>query len=164
MLFTVRDRQVIAAPLERVFLLSTSVPVVQRTLGFTPVRGVTAGHVVAHSRVLWRGWLFGLPQHHLTLITDFAAPHADGDGTRQAWFQDTQMEGRFAFFRHDHHMLADGSGGTLLQDEIRFALPFGTAGALVARLVMLPFIAKTLRRRMELLRRLATTAEGDRYL
>lgn len=164
MLFTLRDRQRIPAPLDRVFALSTSVPVVQRTLGFRPVQGVTTGHVTANSRVLWRGWLFGLPQHHLTLITDYADPHTDDRGNRSAYFQDTQGAGRFAFFQHSHHMLADGPGRTLLQDEIRFALPFGVAGALVARFVMLPYIAKTLRSRMNLLCRLATSAEGDQYL
>ena len=164
MLFTLRDRQLISAPLGRVFTLSTSVPAVQRTLGFTPVAGVTTGHVQQDSRVLWKGWLFGLPQRHLTLITDYAAPHTDEHGNRSAYFQDTQAEGRFAFFQHNHHMLADGPGRTLLQDQIRFSLPFGVAGALVARYVMLPFIAGTLRRRMRLLTVLATTPEGDQYL
>ena len=163
MLFTVRDRQFIPAPLDRVFGLATSVPVVQRTLGFTPVQGVTTGHVEANSRVLWRGWLFGLPQHHLTVITDFAAPHLD-DSDHVAYFQDTQAEGRFAFFQHNHHMLAAGPAATLLQDEIRFALPFGFAGALVARAVLLPYIARTLRSRMNLLMKLATTPEGDPYV
>ncbi|GAA3752235.1 SRPBCC family protein [Terriglobus aquaticus] len=164
MLFTIRDRQLIPAPLHRVFALSTSVPVVQRTLGFQPVAGVTTGHVEANSQVLWRGWLFGLPQFHLTLITDFAAPHTDSRGNHVAYFQDTQARGRFAFFQHGHHMLADGSDRTLLQDEIRFALPFGIAGDLVARVIMLPYIRKTLRSRMNLLSRLATTHEGDPYL
>ena len=163
MLFTLRDRQLIAAPLDRVFALSTSIPVVQRTLGFKPVAGVT-DHVEADSRVLWRGWLFALPQHHLTHITDFAAPHTDNRGNRTAYFQDSQQQGRFASFQHNHHMLAAGPNSTLLQDEIRFALPFGIAGALVARFIMRPFIAKTLRSRMNLLTHLATTPEGDQYL
>ena len=169
MLFHLRDRQLIPAPLSRVFALSTSVPAVARTLGFKAVAGdlprsITTGHVELHSRVLWRGWLFGLPQHHLTLITDFAAPHTDTRGNQVAYFQDTQERGRFAFFQHNHHMLAAGPDATLLQDEIRFALPFGLAGALVTRFIMLPFIAKTLRSRMNLLTRLATTSEGDQYL
>ncbi len=163
MLFTLHDRQLIPAPLDRVFALATSVPVVQRTLGFQPVAGVS-GHVEADSRVLWKGWLFGLPQRHLTHITDFAAPHTDDRGNRVAWFQDTQQEGRFAYFQHDHHMLANGSESTLLQDEIRFALPFGLPGALVAKTIMLPFITKTLRSRMDLLTCLSTTPEGDQYL
>ncbi|MBE7181357.1 MAG: hypothetical protein INR71_09160 [Terriglobus roseus] len=98
------------------------------------------------------------------MITDFAAPHVDERGNHVAWFQDTQAQGRFAFFQHEHHMLADSPGATLLQDRIRFALPFGLAGALVARFIMLPYIAKTLRSRMTLLCRLATTSGGDQYV
>lgn len=164
MLFTLNDRQLIASPIERVFALSTSVPVVQRTLGFKPISGVTDGKVRANSRVLWRGWLFGLPQHHLTLITDFAAAHVDERGNTVAWFQDTQGAGRFAFFQHNHHMLAAGPDRTLLQDEIHFALPFGLPGAIVGRLLLLPYIRRTLRSRMQLLQQLATTPEGDPYV
>ena len=61
-------------------------------------------------------------------------------------------------------MLAAGDNATLLQDDIRFALPFGAPGALVARWIMRPYIAKTLRSRMNLLARLAITPEGDPYL
>ena len=160
---TVRDSILIPAPLERVFALSTSVPLVRRTLGFKPVEGVTDGCVEMGSRVLWKGWLFGLPQRHLTLITGFAAPHPGDDGVRCAWFQDTQEAGRFATFRHDHHMRAE-NGGTLLQDEIRYSLPFGWAGALVARWIMRPFIAKTLRSRFRLLREVATGEEWRKYV
>lgn len=162
-LFTVRDRQPIQAPLDRVFALSTSVPVVQRTLGLVPVAGVTKGHIAASSQVLWKGLLFGLPQSHFTVITDFAAPHADAAGNRVAWFQDTQGAGRFAFFQHNHHML-EVDGRTLLQDDIHFALPFGVLGAWVARMVLCPYIRKTLRARMQLLNNLAVTASGDPYL
>lgn len=156
----IRESTRIAAPLERMFVLSTSVPLVRRTLGFTPVEGVTDGHVIMGSRVLWKGWLFTLPQRHLTLITGYAAPHRGEDDAEHAFFQDTQESGRFQSFQHDHHMTAETDGSTLLQDEIRFSLPFGMAGSLVARLVMKPFIRKTLRSRFALLKEVA---EGDAW-
>lgn len=159
-----RDSIVIAAPLERMFALSTSVPLVQRTLGFKAVEGVTDGHVTMGSRVLWRGWLFGLPQMHLTLITGYATPHTDADGVRRAFFQDTQERGRFRSFHHDHHMTATADGGTELSDAIHYSLPFGWAGALVARYIMRPYIQRTLRSRFELLRQVATTAEFGKYV
>lgn len=169
--FAVKDGQRIAAPLARVWALSTSVDVVKLTLGFKPVEGITHGPVKADSLVLWKGWLFGLPQHHLTRITAFNPPHddlpGDGDGKNahlSAHFQDTQAAGRFARFQHDHYFTTTGNGDTLLYDEIRFSLPFGPAGALVAAGIMQPFIRRTLRSRFQLLSRLATTAEGDRYM
>lgn len=163
MVFVLRDRERIAAGLERCFALSTSVPVVRRTLGFEPVAGVTQGQVRMDSEVLWRGRLFGLRHTHLTKITAYAAPHTDEGGNRVAWFQDTQARGRFAVFQHNHHLLEAG-GETLLQDEIRYALPLGWLGALVGRFVMLPYIRRTLRARMRLLRRLAESREGDGYV
>ena len=161
--YTVRDSIRIAAPLERMFALSTSVPLVQRTLGFRPVEGVTTGSVEMGSRVLWKGWLFGLPQRHLTLITGYAAPAVGEGGVCRAYFQDTQERGRFAAFRHDHHMSAEGEG-TLLSDEIHFRLPFGWAGALVARWILRPFIGRTLRSRFRLLERVATSEEWRKYV
>ncbi len=161
---TIRDTIAIEAPLERMFALSTSVPLVQRTLGFKPVEGVTTGHVTMGSRVLWKGWLFGMPQRHLTLITGYTAPHIEADGTARAWFQDSQEAGRFRSFQHGHQHTQAPGGPTVLSDEIRYTLPFGAAGYLVARYIMEPFIRRTLRSRFELLRQTATGDDYTRYL
>ena len=84
----------IAAPIERVFALSTRVELVQQTLGMRLVESalpntVSAGHISAHSRVVWRGWKFGLPTSHHTLITAFAAPERQPTGEVTAFFQDS---------------------------------------------------------------------------
>ncbi len=155
----IRDTITIAAPLQRLFALSTSVPLVQKTLGFRPVEGVTIGHVTMGSRVLWKGWLFGLPQHHLTLITGYQSPHLAADGTEQAFFQDTQERGRFRSFHHNHHMAATADGGTVLSDAIHYSLPFSVLGYAVARYVMQPYIRRTLRSRFLLLQRTAVSAD-----
>ncbi len=161
--FDVQDSMLIDAPLERVFQLSTSVPLVQRTLGFRPVEGVTDRCVEMSSRVVWKGWLFGLPQYHETLITGYAAPHAGEDGRQTGFFQDTQGKGRFATFQHDHHMTSE-AGGTLLRDHIRYSLPLGWAGALVARWIMQPFIRRILRSRFRLLQQVATGNDWQKYM
>lgn len=137
----------IAAPIERVFLLSTHIETVRGTLGLTPVAGRVTGHVVLGDRVTWRGWKFCLPQVHQTLITGYRFP---------VFFQDTQEHGRFDFFQHDHHF-SEAGGATELQDEVRFTLPFGAAGRLVARLVLIPHIQSLLDARFRLLKRLAET-------
>jgi ligand-binding SRPBCC domain-containing protein len=142
-----RDSTTIAAPIERCFLLSTHIDTVRQTLALTPVAGRTSGHVVMGDRVTWRGWKFFLPQVHHTLITQYREP---------TFFQDTQERGRFARFRHDHH-LTETIDGTLLEDEVRFALPFGPLGRLVARVILIPHIRKLLRQRFALLKRLAET-------
>lgn len=147
-MFTLKDSIVIDAPIERCFRLSTSIEVVAKTLEMRPVEGKLEGTILAGDRLLWRGWKFGLPQIHETLITGFDAP---------AFFQDTMGRGRFAHFQHDHHLLETQSG-TLMEDELRFSMPLGPIGAVVGRIVMVPHIRGLLRRRFALLKRLA---EGD---
>lgn len=159
---TVQDTTTIHAPIERCFLLSTSIELVQRTLGMRPVARESrkaAGWIETGDQLLWRGWKFGLPQMHETLVTGFDRPN---------FFQDTMGRGRFARFQHDHHFRAivgeSGRPATQLADEVRFALPLGWAGALVGRLVMAPYVRGLLRRRFALLKRVAESEEWRRYL
>lgn len=158
---------VVHAPIERVFALSTRVELVKETLGMTlmPTPGtVHAGHIAGNSRVHWRGWKFGLPTEHHTLITGFAEPHGEADGAVKAWFQDSQEKGRFATFRHDHYFAeaadpaAPGRKMTLLHDEVRFSLPFGVLGAMAASLLLAPHVQALCGRRFA---RIAGLAEGE---
>jgi ligand-binding SRPBCC domain-containing protein len=161
----------IAAPIERIFALSTRVDLVQQTLGMKLVAGavpnaVTSGHIAAHSRVVWRGWKFGLPTEHRTLITAFAPPERQPTGEITAYFQDSQEQGRFAFFQHDHDFReaydpASQQPVTTLHDVIRFALPCGTLGCLAANLLLAPHIRSLARRRFAIIKQLAES-EGWR--
>ena len=156
-MFTVKDSIHIDAPMDRCFLLSTSIELVQQTLGMVPMSGESKrwkGMVEMGDQLVWRGWKFGLPQFHETLITGYERP---------TYFQDTMGRGRFAFFQHDHH-LTWVDGQTLLYDKVRFMLPFGSIGKQVARQVMVPHIAGLLRRRFELLKRTAETDAWKRYV
>ena len=155
-MFVLEDRIHIQAPIERCFLLSTSIELVALTLKMKPVRGKTSGLIVAHDRLEWRGWKFGLPQRHETLITGYDAPR---------FFEDTMASGRFACFRHTHHFTAEGEG-TLLEDAVHFALPFGAAGRMVGAAILVPHIRGLLRDRFALIRRIAESPTGEwrRYL
>lgn len=177
----VKDQARVQAPLDRLWALSRRVEVVKDTLGMKLVGGTTNGFIEDGSRVVWRGWKFGLPTEHHTLISGYAAPHAavavpspgaepnpapelhaDAVGQPVAWFQDSQERGRFAFFQHDHWMReerdAADSPVTVLQDEVRFRLPFGPLGRLAERFIMRPYIERLVKRRFSSLKQLA---EGD---
>jgi len=161
----IRESITIRAPIERCFALSTRIELVQRVLGMTPVDGVTTGHITASSSVHWRGWKFGLPTSHDTLITAFEAPHvvavAQQPPNKEAYFQDTQERGRFAFFQHDHFFreeLEDGVSCTTLRDVVHFSLSFGALGPLLAKHLLAPHIRKLTRRRFVMLKELA---EGE---
>jgi ligand-binding SRPBCC domain-containing protein len=153
-MYTVKDSLPIDAPIERVFLLSTNIELVRQTLGMRPVRGRTTGLVVAGDTVEWRGWKFGLPQRHVSVISGYEAP---------VFFQDTQLRGRFSRFQHDHY-LQWVDGQTVAYDKVRFSLPFGVLGKLVAKTIMVAHIAGLLARRFQLLKRVAESEEWRRYL
>jgi ligand-binding SRPBCC domain-containing protein len=153
----VRETVTIRAPINICFALSTRIELVQRTLGMklidSGVAGVvTTGHITAESRVIWRGWKFGLLTEHHTLITTFDPPH---DGI--ACFEDSQERGRFASFRHEH-FFRQGNDETELEDRIHFTLPFGPVGRLAARFIVAPHIRKLARQRFAMIKQLA---EGD---
>ena len=176
----IKESAIIHAPIERVFALSTRVELVQETLGLriidAGVEGsVTSGHVTDGSRVHWRGWKFGLPTEHHTLITGFVPPHSHfirldhHEITKEAYFQDTQERGRFAFFQHDHHFYespdpATGEPITELDDEVRFTVPFGPLGRIAAKLLVAPHIRSLTRNRFARLKQLAESNEWQQFL
>ena len=153
-MYTISDTMHVSAPMERCFLLSTSIELVRETLGMRPVSGRTAGLIGPQERITWYGWKFGLPQLHESLITAYERPH---------FFQDTMERGKFKRFQHDHH-LAEIGGHTVLSDKIRFSLPMGWAGNAVAKHLMVPYLARLLRRRLVLLKRVAESDEWRKYL
>ena len=152
--FTVSDTIHVDAPIERCFLLSTSIELVQRTLGMRVVSGKTSGLVEMGDQMVWAGWKFGFPQVHETLITAYRRPN---------FFQDTMGRGRFKTFAHDHSF-TEIDGKTLLHDKVRFSMPLGIAGRMVATRVMVPHIARLLQRRFQLLKRVAESDEWQDYL
>src|ERR1700709_2453754 len=149
-MYTVKDSIHINAPIERIFLLSTSIELVRQTLGMRPGAGRMTGLVVAGDTVEWRGWKFGLPQMHTSIISGYDAP---------VFFQDTQLRGRFARFQHDH-FLQSVDGYTLAHDKVKFSLPLGPLGKVVARNIIIPHITGLLQHRFELRKK---SAEGDEW-
>jgi ligand-binding SRPBCC domain-containing protein len=152
--FRLKESIHVNAPIERCFLLSTSVDLVRRTLELRPVSGRTAGLIVANDQLVWRGWKFGMPVMHETLITGYSRP---------TFFQDTQGRGRFHFFQHDHHFhFIDGQ--TVMWDVVRFSLPFGVLGHAVARRIVIPHVLDLLQKRHLMLKRLAESDDWEQYI
>lgn len=153
--FALRDEVTIHAPLERCFLLSTSVEIVERELRMHPARGRTSGFVKGGDTVLWKGWKFGLPQFHESVIEEFRPCR---------FFRDRMIAGRFRTFEHDHifDLLPDGS--VHLRDEIRFSMRWGWLGEMLGVLLLRPHIRRLLRRRFGLLKRIAESEEWRDYV
>ena len=154
-MFILRDQIVVHAPIERCFLLSTSVAVVERELKMRPMAGRTSGFVQDGDTVLWKGWQLGFPQFHQSKINQYE---------QNVFFQDFMLRGRFRTFEHDHAFLKQGNGTVLLRDELRFTMPFGVAGWVVGRWVLLPHIRGLMRKRFGLIKRLAEGEGWRAYL
>jgi ligand-binding SRPBCC domain-containing protein len=73
------------------------------------------------------------------------------------------VAGRFKSFQHDHEFTEIG-GQVLLKDTVRFSLPLGLAGRLVGKYIMIPHIRNLMRRRFQLLKRIAESDEWRNYL
>jgi ligand-binding SRPBCC domain-containing protein len=155
LMFTISDSIFINAPIERCFLLSTNIELVGRTLGMKPIEGKRSGLVVAEDRLVWAGWKFGFPQMHEIYVTGYERP---------SFFQDTMGRGRFKRYQHDHYFY-EMNERTVLNDKIRFTLPLGFLGRLVAQFLIVPYLSKRLRRRLNLLKRVAENGnEWRKYL
>jgi hypothetical protein len=154
-MFTISDSIFINAPIERCFLLSTSVELVGKTYGMKPLEGKVSGLLEPDDRLLWAGWKFGFPQMHESYITRYERP---------AYFQDTMGRGRFKRYQHDHYFY-EMNDRTVLNDKIRFTMPLGFLGRLVGQYVLVPYLSKRLRRRLALLRKVAENRkEWQKYL
>ena len=153
-MFRVKESIHVNAPADRLFLLSTNIGLVEKIIGMKPVEGKTAGHVVEGDELVWRGWKFGLPAMHETLITAYDRP---------GFFQDTMGRGYFASFQHDHHFEAVG-GVTLLRDIVHFSMPLGFAGHFVGKHIMVPHVLGLMQRRFAMLKRIAEGPDWKQYV
>ena len=154
-MFTISDSIFINAPIERCFLLSTSVELAGKTYGMRPLEGKTNGLLVADDKLLWAGWKFGLPQMHEICITRHERP---------SFFQETMGRGRFKRYQYDHYFY-EMNDRTVLNDKIRFTMPLGFIGSFVGRFIIVPYLSKRMRRRLAMLRKVAQDSrEWMKYL
>ena len=153
-MFRLKESIHVNAPIDRCFLLSTSVALVEQTVGMRPVRGKTTGLVTLGDRVRWRGWKFGLPAMHESLITHYDRP---------TFFQDAMVHGYFRGFQHEHQF-EEVDGYTLMIDIVHFSMPLGRIGKAVGKHVVVPHILALLYARFSLLKRIAEGPDWERYI
>ena len=71
------------------------------------------------SRVVLRGSLGIIPIQWVARHTEYDPPRL---------FADRQESGPFAYWYHQHRFLDNGEGGTVLSDEVEYAVPLGVIG------------------------------------
>ena len=91
--------------------------------------------------------VLGVPTRWRTLITRYEPPWC---------FVDEQIAGPYSFWHHTH-TFTEQDGGTLLQDAVRYALPFvlpGPAGEIAHALYVRPALERIFNYRAQLFSRL----------
>jgi ligand-binding SRPBCC domain-containing protein len=116
----IKESRVAASP-ATVFAFHESRGALQRlTPPWERVEVVEGGESIRPgSRVVVRTWLGPVPMRWIAEHTEYDPPHG---------FADRQVSGPFASWYHRHRFLPDGSGGTLLRDEVDYEPPLGVLG------------------------------------
>lgn len=156
-MFVVRDCIHIKAPIERCFLLSTSIDLMQRSVGLRISRRTStrsSGLALAGDRIVWRGWWKGLPQLHESVVTDYELP---------GFIRETVESSTFKHFEHELRF-TEIDGHVLLTGSVRFSLPLGALGRWVARRAVLPRTMELLRERLHILRLVAESNQWTQYV
>lgn len=86
----------------------------------------TAVELRAGTLIRYRLRWHGLPLRWTTEITDWQPP---------CRFVDTQIAGPYALWRHEH-LLTSENRGTLIRDEVSYALPLGILGRVMHGLLV----------------------------
>lgn len=126
-LYTLKRQQYIQRPIQEVFGFFSKpenlAVITPSELGF---RILTPSPVPMHTGSLidYTIKVIGFRVRWRTLIAHFNPPYS---------FVDVQTRGPFAYWRHTHSF-EKAEGGTMMTDEVRYALPFGLFGALVHNL------------------------------
>jgi ligand-binding SRPBCC domain-containing protein len=121
--YTFRRQQTIARPIDDVFNFFKQPDNLEKitpsSVGFTiltprPLK-MQVGTVLDYTIKL-----FGLPVRWTTLISAYDPPHC---------FIDVATRGPYSFWHHTH-MFEENDQGTIMTDEVHYALPFGIFGRL----------------------------------
>jgi ligand-binding SRPBCC domain-containing protein len=154
---TIRMTTQIKAPVDRCFMLSTSIDLhlaAAASTGESVVDGVATGLIRDGETVKWKARRFGFTMTHKCRIEAWR-PYS--------YFRDVMVEGTFAAFEHDHHF-APMNDGTRMRDELRFAAPLGLLGRLAEKWFLRKHLTSFLRRRNTLLKQVAESEEWRQYL
>lgn len=156
---TIRLETNIHAPPGRCFDLARSVDLhVDSTpgTGERAVAGRTSGLIGEGEQVTWEARHLGVLQRLTSKITLFDPP---------GHFRDSQVEGAFRSFDHDHFFAADPERPdvTVMTDVFSFVAPLGPLGWLAERLFLTAYMTRFLRVRAELVKRAAEGPDWHRY-
>jgi len=149
----IKIETIIHAPIERCFLLSTSIDLHKLSTSQTKeqaIAGVTQGLIGLNETVTWRAKHFGLWHKLKVKITAYDAPY---------FFVDEMLEGTFSHMKHKHEFkFIDGR--TVMNDTFDFSSPMGFIGKIVDHLILEKYMTRFVIERNQTLKEFA---ESDRW-
>jgi ligand-binding SRPBCC domain-containing protein len=98
------------------------------------VAGITSGLIGLGEEVTWEGSFLGVPQSMTSKIVALDAPRG---------FTDEMQRGPFKRWRHTH-LFEPTADGTLVNDHVEFASPFGPLGSAFDALFLKSFMTSVL--------------------
>lgn len=86
----------------------------------------------------------GIRVRWISMITSYEPPHQ---------FTDEQLRGPYSFWHH-RHMFREEKGGTMVIDELRYAVPFGIVGRIVRKVFIRRQLEKIFSYRAEAIKKI----------
>lgn len=108
------------------------------------VTGMSTKNIHKGTLIDYKLKLKGIPFKWQTLISEWNPPHQ---------FVDTQLSGPYRLWHHTHHFEKLGNG-TLLSDEVKYKLPLGFLGQMMASSFVQNDVEKIFKYRRELIHKL----------
>ena len=142
----------IDSPIERCFDLSRDIELHMRSTlqtGEIAIAGVTKGLINMGEQVTWEAKHFGVRQRLTTKITAFHRPFH---------FRDSQVQGAFKRFDHDHYFEKVGGEKTVMKDVFDYTSPLGPLGVLADHLFLQSYMRAFLVKRNALIKNVAEAA------
>lgn len=126
--YELHHKQWVPHPLQQVFdFFSAAENLEQLTPPFLRFQIISAPpRLEAGALIEYKLRVHGFPIRWLTTIEQWNPPHS---------FVDVQTKGPYKLWRHTHRLWSE-SGGTWIEDAVRYSLPFGPLGQLVLGLVV----------------------------
>ena len=149
---TIRLTTWVNAPVERCFLLATSIDFSSLLSNEVLTRPAGPDSLKLGDSL---GWRMGWNKQLYTSRIDAIRPYS--------YFRETMVSGIFQNYEHDHHF-AQMDDGTRVRNEIRFRTRLGPVGRLVELTMLRASLAKMLATRNTELKRLAESNEWQKYV
>ena len=154
---TIRTVTWVDAPVERCFMLATSVDFQLAASKNKNVRAfaeIRSGSLDQGDTITWRGPMFGLGQVHTNRVEVFRPFN---------YIYEKMVAGGFKIYEHERHFAAMDDG-TRIRDEVRFSVGWGPFGRLVEKPLLRRQVMALLTWRNEALKEAAESDVWKRFL